>query len=59
MTKRTGFSLGLALQILACVLFFLGGIGGGWSLTNPPVWPWNGRLVSWGLFCWCLSEFFN
>jgi hypothetical protein len=54
MNRNEGFSFHLVLRILAILLFFLAGLGGGWA--TPTVWPWNGRLVSWGLFCWCLSE---
>lgn len=44
----------LILIVLACVLFLLAGLGGPWT-AGPPEWPWRGRLVAWGLFCWSLS----
>jgi hypothetical protein len=43
----------LILIVLACVLFFLAGLGGPWQ--GADAWPYRGRLVAWGLFCWCVS----
>jgi hypothetical protein len=45
----------LILIILACLLFLLAGLGGPWG-TAPDGWPYRGRLIAWGLFCWALSE---
>lgn len=45
----------LILIILACLLFMLAGLGGPWAGSPPADWPWRGRLIAWGLFCWCLS----
>jgi hypothetical protein len=42
----------VALLILAVLLFGLAGLGGPWA---APDWPWRGRLMAWGLFCWALS----
>ena len=44
----------VALLILAILLFGLAGIGGGFGAPVPD-WPWRGRLMAWGLFCWALS----
>jgi hypothetical protein len=44
----------LILVILACLLFLLAGLGGPWA-TPATEWPWRGRMIAWGLFCWCLS----
>ena len=38
--------------LLAICCFFLGSVGYVWT---PGPWPWNGRLISFGLFCWSLS----
>jgi hypothetical protein len=43
------------LLICAAILLFLGaGIAGPWNA--PSDWPFRGRLIAWGLFCWSLSE---
>lgn len=42
----------LILIVLACVLFLLAGLG---EFFAAAPWPWSGRLVAWGLFCWALS----
>lgn len=52
MTHSVGFSISGFLLILAIVLFFLASIGRVWA---PDPWPWSGRLVAAGLFCWSLS----
>jgi hypothetical protein len=44
----------LILLILACLLFLLAGLGGPWS-PAPAEWPWRGRMIAWGLFCFTLS----
>lgn len=41
------------LMLLAAVLFFLASVGYIWR-SDP--WPWSGRLIAAGLFCWSLSE---
>lgn len=46
----------LILIVVACVLFLLGGLGDiFYRPAAPAPWPWSGRLIAWGLFCWCLS----
>jgi hypothetical protein len=50
-------TLSTILVVIAGVLFFLAGLGGGW-VAPAPEWPWRGRLVAWGLFCWVASTFF-
>jgi hypothetical protein len=53
MTLKAPFKL--VFLILACLLFLLAGVAGPWA-PAPPEWPWRGRLVAFGLFCWTLSE---
>lgn len=44
------------LLICAAILLFLfAGLAGPWG-PAPAEWPWRGRLIAWGLFCWALSE---
>ena len=46
----------LILIVLACVLFLLAGLGDFFGRAEPATpWPWSGRLIAWGLFCWSLS----
>jgi hypothetical protein len=52
MRHEGGFTLGSFFMLLAVVLFFLASVGYAWS---PTPWPWNGRLIAAGLFCWSLS----
>jgi hypothetical protein len=46
------------LLICAAILLFLfAGLGDVfYRSASPGVWPWSGRLIAWGLFCWALSE---
>lgn len=37
--------------VVGAILFFL---GASWPWIAEP-WPWRGRLVALGLFCWALS----
>jgi hypothetical protein len=54
MKFRNGhFGFADLLMMLAIVLFFLAGVGYAWT---PAPWPWNGRLIAIGLFCWALSS---
>lgn len=48
--KQFGFAE--FFKMLALVLFFLASFGYVWS---PEPWPWNGRLIAAGLFCWTPS----
>ena len=50
--RHGSFALADFLMLLAIVLFFLGSVGYVWA---PGPWPWNGRLIAAGLFCWSLS----
>jgi hypothetical protein len=52
MRHEGGFSLASFFMLLAVVLFFFASVGYAWS---PTPWPWNGRLIAAGLFCWSLS----
>ena len=45
----------LLLICAAILLFFAAGLAGPWG-TAPNEWPYRGRLIAWGLFCWALSE---
>lgn len=45
----------LFLFVLALVLFFLGALP---VPAGSPYEAWRLRLVSAGLFCWCLSTWF-
>ena len=38
--------------LLAVVVFFIASFGYVWR-SDP--WPWSGRLIAFGLFCWSLS----
>ena len=51
-TRNGHFSIADFLMLLAIVLFFLASVGYAWT---PTPWPWNGRLIAAGLFCWSLS----
>jgi len=49
-------SFHLILIVLACVLFFLAGVGDFFGRGEPHTpWPWSGRLIAWGLCFWALS----
>jgi len=43
----------LFLIVLACVLFLLAAVA--WQ---PPVEPYRIKLISAGLFCWAVAQFF-
>jgi len=50
-TEITHTPVRFFLVMLAVVLFFLSAL----PFATPPENPWKWRLISAGLFCWCLS----
>jgi hypothetical protein len=51
MRSHSGFSVGLFIFVLGCALFFLAALP--YPVAEP--WPWRGRLIAAGLFCWSVS----